>query len=503
MNISFNKIIGTAAIVLVLWFVFVCCGSVNDGQEEERDFRQDMRNFVQNISVYTKRIMADFVVIPQNGHQLVSQYADTLVPADAYLSAIDGLGREDLFYGYGNDDEPTPLSEQLEMMSYLDLAAAHGVQALVTDYCSTRSYVNDSYAKNATRGYISFAADHRELDNIPHYPVEPYNVNVSDVTSLAGAKNFLYLLDPSTFGTKAAFLGAIQRTNYDILIMDLFFEETEALTSFDVDALKVKANGGKRLAVAYLSIGEAEDYRYYWNPTWNASPPSWLLKENPDWPGNYKVHYWDPAWQSIIYGNDSSYLKRIIDAGFDGVYLDLIDAFEYFEDQNVRAAQVGDQIFRLKSKRMILPHLASNNPEVLRFSRNKPFVSSPPPLPGCLPRAKVLSPQEVKVEIPRDVVEYYKLNLAEFLESASAVPHYKKDRAQRVIEGFEIRNIKKDAIVDQLGIKNGDVIVEANGIKIDSLERSISAYQGALAINQVDLTILRNGQKIRIKLRLK
>jgi len=44
------------------------------------------------------------------------------------------------------------------------------------------------------------------------------------------------------------------------------------------------------------------------------------------------VQYWDTEWQEIIYGNSESYLKKIIDAGFDGVYLDIIDAFEYFED---------------------------------------------------------------------------------------------------------------------------------------------------------------------------
>jgi len=56
-----------------------------------------------------------------------------------------------------------------------------------------------------------------------------------------------------------------------------------------------------------------------------------LEEENPNWEGNYKVRYWEPEWQDIIYGNDSSYLKKILDAGFDGVYLDIIDAFEYFE----------------------------------------------------------------------------------------------------------------------------------------------------------------------------
>ncbi|NOX86519.1 MAG: hypothetical protein GXO86_11260, partial [Chlorobi bacterium] len=83
--------------------------------------------------------------------------------------------------------------------------------------------------------------------------------------------------------------------------------------------------------VCYMSIGEAEDYRYYWQPDWKPGNPSWLDKENPDWEGNYKVKYWDKGWQGIIFGNDGSYLKKILDAGFDGVYLDIIDAFEYFE----------------------------------------------------------------------------------------------------------------------------------------------------------------------------
>ena len=66
---------------------------------------------------------------------------------------------------------------------------------------------------------------------------------------------------------------------------------------------------------------------------WESNPPSWLAEENPDWRGNYKVRYWDENWQSIIYGDDNSYLKRITDAGFDGVCLDIIDAFEYFENE--------------------------------------------------------------------------------------------------------------------------------------------------------------------------
>ena len=36
-------------------------------------------------------------------------------------------------------------------------------------------------------------------------------------------------------------------------------------------------------------------------------------------------------WQAVIFGDNDAYLNRILAAGFDGVYLDIIDAYEYFE----------------------------------------------------------------------------------------------------------------------------------------------------------------------------
>lgn len=55
--------------------------------------------------------------------------------------------------------------------------------------------------------------------------------------------------------------------------------------------------------------------------------------ENPNWAGNFKVRYWQKEWQNIIFGNDDSYLHKIMGANFDGVYLDIIDAFDYYEHQ--------------------------------------------------------------------------------------------------------------------------------------------------------------------------
>ena len=296
-------------------------------------YRQQMREFVQSISLYARGVKPGFLVIPQNGQELLTENGESGGPlVQAYLDAIDGVGREDLFYGFNQDNQPTPASDREYMLGFLGRALSSGKRVLVTDYCWTPTRIDDSYSQNSARGFISFAADHRDLDNIPPYPAVPFSVNGDSVTSLAAARNFLYLINPDSFLGRTAFLNAIRATNYDLLIVDLFWGAA-ALTAADVDTLKLKNNGGQRLLIAYCSIGEAEDYRYYWQPEWAANPPSWLSEENPDWPGNYRVRYWDPAWQAIIFGNDQSYLKRILDAGFDGVYLDTIDTFEFFEEQ--------------------------------------------------------------------------------------------------------------------------------------------------------------------------
>ena len=118
---------------------------------------------------------------------------------------------------------------------------------------------------------------------------------------------------------------------FPIIVTDYSHDGTAAgeLTAAEVTALKV---AGKTV-LAYLSIGEAENYRYYWNPAWSKpgpNRPAWLGPVDPQWPGNYKVRYWDPAWQTIIAGATNSYLNRILAQGFDGVYLDVVDAFEFW-----------------------------------------------------------------------------------------------------------------------------------------------------------------------------
>lgn len=209
--------------------------------------------------------------------------------------------------------------------------------------------------------------------------------------------------------------GALAASSLDLLVIDYSSNGTASgrLSASTVRRLKRKPDGGRRLVLAYFSIGEAEEYRQYWRPEWlttvdaegspaaappvTAAPspapaatappatappatappattpplsgsagatapgmaagappparakpkrvlsdqaPAWLGEENESWSGNFSVLYWDEAWQALLIGRPGSYLDHIIDAGFDGVYLDRVDAFYEYDEERTDAADL-------------------------------------------------------------------------------------------------------------------------------------------------------------------
>ena len=147
---------------------------------------------------------------------------------------------------------------------------------------------------------------------------------------LAAARSWGYQLQ----GPEVAKLAA---SPYDVLVIDYSRDGSQdaAFTAADLAILKKKPDGSRRVVLAYMSIGEAESYRYYWKWTWGGAwysdwflswffAPSWKGPLNGEWAGNYATRYWQDGWQQVVLG-DGGYVDRIQKAGFDGVYLDKID----------------------------------------------------------------------------------------------------------------------------------------------------------------------------------
>jgi len=127
----------------------------------------------------------------------------------------------------------------------------------------------------------------------------------------------------------------VDRVDPDVLIADYSWDGTgdRALTRWDVRRLRWRLGGPPRAVLAYVSVGEAEDYRYYWKSAARGGAASFLDRPNPRWPGNVRVRFWDPAWRSVLFGGRDSWIDRILDAGFDGVFLDTVDVAEAFADE--------------------------------------------------------------------------------------------------------------------------------------------------------------------------
>ena len=134
--------------------------------------------------------------------------------------------------------------------------------------------------------------------------------------------DFLYQLqraDPDRVG----------ETAFDLAVVTL---ATAGSSPQVIPALK-NSPGGPKIILCYMSIGQSETYRWYWDPAWEQNPPSWLDVPDGVWAGDHWVRYWEPGWQEIIYGKPDSYLDQILALGFDGVYLDRVDAYWYYQDQ--------------------------------------------------------------------------------------------------------------------------------------------------------------------------
>ncbi len=194
----------------------------------------------------------------------------------------------------------------------------------------------------------------------------------ADITTLARERRAMLAPVKSwTVQLRYIDLAAIRAAPVDLIVIDHARHPKQvteiAYTPGDILPLKTQPNGKRRIVLCYLSMGEAERYRYYWKPEWDQAEtrPRWLGQENAQWPGNYLVTYTDPDWQSLIFGTPGSYLDSIIAAGFDGVYLDRADAFEDGDDATpAKADAMNSYIKRLAD------HARRLNPRFLVVMQN-------------------------------------------------------------------------------------------------------------------------------------
>lgn len=275
-----------------------------------------MRELIKEIKIQSRNKK---YLILQNGTNI---YFNDKVIDLKFLKNIDGVSQESLYYGGEGVDKKTSRKETKELLSNLKNIRLNGKPVFFINYATKKIYKTITKKKMKENNFIG--------EVVPSYAANQIFISINeynkkDIHSLFHVTNFLYILNPEKFKDKKTYFQVLKNTNYDMLIIEpsingVFFTKKE------IEKLKRKKNGGKRIIIAYFSIGEAEDYRYYWNPKWKKRKPNWIVKENPNWKGNYIIKYWSPEWKQII----KNYQKKLDGIGVDGYYLDTIDTYESF-----------------------------------------------------------------------------------------------------------------------------------------------------------------------------
>jgi cysteinyl-tRNA synthetase, unknown class len=171
--------------------------------------------------------------------------------------------------------------------------------------------------------------------------------------------------------------------SYDLVIMDTM--NYYVYSKDDIDWMR---NGGakhpenKKKLIAYVSLGEAENYRWYWKKYWKPGKPPFILKENPEWKGNFTVAYETEEWWDIT----TQILDQAIEAGYDGIFIDKIDAYNDRADAyNDRNADVRLDGFRnelrndmVKYIKRVKEYVATKNPGMWIIASNAEELGADP-----------------------------------------------------------------------------------------------------------------------------
>lgn len=161
---------------------------------------------------------------------------------------------------------------------------------------------------------------------------------------------------------------AIASSRYDLVVLG---EVTTSSTTSKLSEPSIIAqlhatsglSGAHKVVLAYLDIGEAENFRTYWEPTWTTGNPSFILGPDPNGYANlFAVNYTDQRWQSIVFGSAGALVDQALADGFDGAFLDNVDAYSFPNVQNVDHTAQADMMTFVAA---ISAYAKSRNPRFL------------------------------------------------------------------------------------------------------------------------------------------
>jgi uncharacterized repeat protein (TIGR02543 family) len=292
---------------------------------------------------------------PRFSMPLANQLDSTVFAGNSEYNKIWSLDKTGFLFSM-NSNNINSLADAKNYLYYINPAAYDPWSAWDADVANDNSYRTD-VTDNEYQGLLVPSAGG---------PLQPYGT--TPLPGYTGGWDWWWRAKGlSETEHRAQYIKDLQAQPYDVIYIDAHIGASPSegveivglsgespLTREEVLSLKHKPDGSRRQVIAYLSVGSAETYRWYVDPAWLVDPaadehyfytgtssgdylppnpisPQWLAH---GYGGNYGdecvVEWWHPEWRDIIingWHNQKSSIDRIIDAGFDGVYLDNVGVY--------------------------------------------------------------------------------------------------------------------------------------------------------------------------------
>lgn len=102
----------------------------------------------------------------------------------------------------------------------------------------------------------------------------------------------------------------------------------------------------------------------------------------------------------------------------------------------------------------------------------------------------IVAVDENSWRISKAVVDNARAHLNSLLQTARMIPQIKGGKTV----GFKLVELEKGSLLQKIGLRVGDLIVEINQVKLNSPEKALQIFQQVREANNITLSLLRNGQ---------
>lgn len=123
--------------------------------------------------------------------------------------------------------------------------------------------------------------------------------------------------------------------------------------------------------------------------------------------------------------------------------------------------------------------------------RRTPFEGGQPPSPGGGEGVQAIS--ETEFVIDRGEFDAHMNNLNDLVTKARMVPNFTPDRQ---VDGFRIFQIVPGSIFQKLGMRNGDVIQQVNGVRMDDPTKGLELFQALRNQSHFTIDLKRMNQRV-------